>query len=130
MRYLFCLLGGALFGAILALTAASTLQRRNAWPRAIMSVLQHELGLARENARLGRCTDASMSVARAHLTLLSGDLERALLDPGAKDRVFSKYAQDLRAAITAWDTNADCPSQAARLGEIAQACDACHRDYR
>ena len=130
MRYLLCLIGGALIGALLALTAANSLQRRNAWPRAIMHVMQHELGQSRENARQGRCTDPSMRTAQAHLTLLSGDLERALLDPGAKDRVFGKYAQDLRNAVAAWDVNADCPHQAARLGEIDQACDACHRDYR
>lgn len=130
MRYLFCLLGGALIGALFALTAANSLQRRNAWPRAIMHVMQHELGQSRENARQGRCNDPSMRAAQAHLALLSDDVERALLDPGAKDRVFGKYAQDLRNAVAAWDVNADCPHQAARLGEIDQACDACHRDYR
>lgn len=130
MRYLLCLVGGALLGALLALTAASTLQRRNAWPRAIMNVMQHELGLAREAARQGRCAEAPLRGAQAHLALLSDDLERALLDHGAKDRVFSKYAQDLHSAVAAWDASADCPRQAAALGEVAQACDACHRDYR
>lgn len=130
MRYLLCLLGGALLGAMLALTAASTLQRRNAWPRAVMNVMQHELGEAREMARMGRCDESSARRAQAHLALLAGDLERALLEPGAKDRVFDKYAKDLRDATAAWDVATECPRQAAALTEIANACDACHRDYR
>jgi hypothetical protein len=130
MRYLLCLAGGVLIGALLALTAASTLQRRNAWPRAVMNVMQHELGQARETLRLGRCTDASLRVSRSHLALLSDDLERALLDPGAKDRVFAKYAQDLRDAVAAWDPRAECGRQAEALSAVSQACDACHRDYR
>lgn len=130
MRYLLCLAGGLLAGALLALTAANALQRRNAWPRAIMNVMQHELGDAREAARLGRCAEPSMRPARAHLALLSDDLERALLEPGAKDRVFGKYAQDLRGAVAAWDPAAECDHQGAALTEVANACDACHRDYR
>lgn len=130
MRYLLCLVGGVLIGALLALTAAGTLQRRNAWPRAIMNVMQHELGQARETLRLGRCTDASLRVSHSHLALLSDDLERALLDSGARDRVLEKYAQDLRGTVAAWDPGADCARQAATLTEVSQACDACHRDYR
>ncbi|MFC4820548.1 hypothetical protein [Dokdonella ginsengisoli] len=130
MRYLLCLAGGVLIGALLALTAASTLQRRNAWPRAVMNVMQHELGQARETLRLGRCADASLTVSRSHLALLSDDLERALLDPGTKDRVFAKYAQDLRDTVAAWDPQAECGRQAEALSAVSQACDACHRDYR
>lgn len=130
MRYLLCLIGGALFGALLAMTAASALQRRHAWPRALMIVMQHELGDARETARLGRCAEPSMRNAQSHLALLSGDLERALLAPATSDRVFAKYADDLRGRIGSWDPTAECSRQAASLNEVSQACDACHRDYR
>lgn len=130
MRYLLCLVGGALFGALLAMTAAGALQRRHAWPRAIMVVMQHELGEARENARRDRCPEATMRDARTHLAVLSNDLERALLAGDAKDRVFGKYAQDLRASVAAWNPAATCPLQAESLSRIAQDCDACHRDYR
>jgi hypothetical protein len=130
MRYLFCLVGGALLGALLALTAASTLQRRNAWPRAVMTVMQHELGQSRETLRLGRCADASMAISRSRLTAMSEGLESALLERGAKDRVLEKYAQDLREAVAAWDPQAPCARQADALGVVSQTCDACHRDYR
>lgn len=130
MRYLICLVGGALFGALLAMTAASALQRRHAWPRALMVVMQYELGEAREASRRDRCDPAAMRGAQAHLTLLAGDLERALLASGAKDRVFEKYSQDLRSSIAAWDPSATCPLQAEALSKVSQGCDACHRDYR
>lgn len=130
MRYLICLVGGALLGALLALTAASTLQRRNAWPRAVMTVMQHELGQSRETLRLGRCTDASLAASRARLTAMPADLESALLERGARDRVLEKYAQDLRDAVAGWDAQAACARQSEALGTVSQTCDACHRDYR
>lgn len=130
MRYLLCLVAGALFGALLALTAASALQRRNAWPRALMTVMQHELGAAREAARGDRCTAPQARSALAHLSLLAGDVEGALLAPGTSDRVFSQYAGELGQRVTAAAAAADCKTQAAALTEVSDACDACHRDYR
>lgn len=130
MRYLVCLLLGLLFGALLAMSASSALQRRNAWPRAMMIVMQHELASAREATRQGRCSDASLVSSRARLALLADDLERALLPKGGKDRVLSQYARDLRESVAAWQPDAACPAQAEAVSRISQACDACHRDYR
>ncbi len=130
MRYLVCLLLGLLFGALLAMTASSALQRRNAWPRAMMIVMQHELAGAREATRQGRCSDASLASSRAHLALLADDLERALLPKGGKDRVLSQYARDLRESVAAWQPDAACAAQVEAVSRISQACDACHRDYR
>lgn len=130
MRYLICLIGGVLIGAMVALTVANAMQRRNAWPRAVMNVMQHELGSAREAARTGQCASANAQAANAHLALLSQDLERALLEPDAKDRVFSRYANDLRDSVAKAQTTLDCPRQAEALTAVANACDACHRDYR
>src|SRR4051812_43201467 len=41
MRYLVCLIGGALLGALIAITIANILRDRHAWPRAVMTVMQH-----------------------------------------------------------------------------------------
>lgn len=130
MRYLLCLLGGALFGALLAMTAASALQRRNAWPRALMTLLHHELGAAREAARADRCATPEARSALAHLSLLAADVEGALLAPGTSDRVFSQYAGDLRQRVATAAAATDCKAQSAALTEVSNACDACHRDYR
>jgi len=131
MRYLVCLLGGALFGALITLTAANILAQRNAWPRALMSVMQHELGRARDDVHAGRCAPSDIASPAAHLRLLADDIEPALLAPGAHDRVFSQYAQDLRETISALETPvADCAARREALTKVANACDACHRDYK
>lgn len=130
MRYLVCLLAGLFFGAILASMTLNTVARRHAWPRGLMNVMQHELGVARGAARDGSCQQPPTRDAAAHLHLLANDLERALLPSGAKDRVFVKYANDLRSALSAWDVSAACVQQTEALTTISHACDACHRDYR
>lgn len=130
MRYFLCLILGLVIGAILASTAGQAFSRRHAWPRAVMNVMQHELGAARTASQTGRCTDPAMASAAAHLNLLAADIEAALLAPGAKDRVLSQYASDMRATVAKWDTTADCARQGEALTAVANACDACHRDYR
>lgn len=130
MRYLLCIIVGLLAGAIIAGSAGQALSRRHAWPRAVMNVMQHELGTARSAAHAGQCADPAMASASAHLRLLTTDLESALLGPGEKDRVLSQYASEMRAAVAKWDASASCERQSQALTEISNACDACHRDYR
>lgn len=131
MRYLVCVVVGVLIGAMCALTTASVLGQRNAWPRAVMTVMQHELGAARDDVRAGRCTDADLAAPSAHLQLLSADIEAALLPAGAHDRVFSQYADDLRAQIEAFARpGGDCAARNEALTKVGHACEACHRDYK
>ncbi|MBN8726170.1 MAG: hypothetical protein J0H15_00500 [Xanthomonadales bacterium] len=130
MRYLVCLVVGLLFGAIAASMLVGALSRRDAWPRAVMTVMQHELGAARNAVQAGTCQGEASRAAHARLELLATDIERSVLPPGTRDRVFSQYADQLATAIAAWDPGAGCAEQASRLAAVAQACDACHRDYR
>jgi len=131
MRYVVCVVVGVLIGALCAMTVASVLGARNAWPRAVMTVMQHEFAGARESVHAGHCADAEIASASAHLKLLSADIEPALLAPGAHDRVFSQYAEDLRKEIATLDMpGADCAARSEALTRIGHACDACHRDYK
>jgi hypothetical protein len=130
MRYLICLLGGGFLGALLAVTAAGILGQRHAYPKAVMTVMQHELGRTRDLVRSDRCMTPEAATAGVHLDLLSRDIEPAILPPGAHDRVFSQYASDLQTAIAAFDNAADCPARKDAVAKIANACDACHRDYK
>jgi cytochrome c556 len=130
MRFLVGLLMGAVIGGLLAMTLANALQRRNAWPRALMNVMQHELGGARSAVKGGTCVSSALQRASAHLTLLAEDLEPALLEPGSKDRVLSQYAAEFRKVVSAWNPAMACALQAEALTVIANACEACHRDYR
>ena len=130
MRYLVCLIGGAMLGALVAVTIANILGQRNAYPRALMTVMQHELGRARDLVHDNQCTAADADAAAAHLKLVAGDVEPALLAPGGHDRVLSQYASDLRDAVAAFAVAPDCPARSRALTEISHACDACHRDYK
>lgn len=130
MRYLICLLAGVLIGALTAVTAANVLQQRNAWPRALMTVMQHELGRARDLLHDGRCDAPETESAATHLELMASDIEPALLAPGARDRVFSQYAADLRKAVGAFRSASGCPARGATLTDVSNACEACHRDYK
>jgi hypothetical protein len=130
MRYLICLIVGLLAGALMASMAANAIAQRHAWPRGLMNVMQHELVDARGAARAGKCLAPAMPAAAAHLQLLATDLEPAVLAPDAKDRVFSQYASEMREAIAHWDPKADCALQTDALTKVANACEACHRDYR
>ena len=130
MRYLISLLGGAFLGALLAITAAGILGQRHAYPKAVMTVMQHELGSARDLVKGDRCMTPEAAKAGAHLALLAKDIEPAILPPGAHDRVFSQYASDLQSAISAFDQAGDCTARKDAVAKIANACDACHRDYK
>ena len=130
MRYLVCLVAGLALGAMIASMVVNASALRNAWPRGVMNVMQHELGDSRKAAGDGTCNAAATQAASTHLRLLAGDIEPALLAPGAKDPAFSKYANDLHDALAKWDLRADCRHQANALTVVAHACDACHRVYR
>ncbi|MEO7326379.1 MAG: hypothetical protein ABIW82_16275 [Dokdonella sp.] len=130
MRYLICLIVGLLAGALMANMASNAIALRHAWPRGLMNVMQHALVDARSAARADKCLAPTMPAAAAHLQLLATDLESALLAPDAKDRVLSQYASEMRDTIAHWDPTATCAVQAEALTKVANACDACHRDYR
>jgi len=127
MRYVICLLIGLAVGAISATTAASILGHRNAHPRALMRVMQHELGEAREATRSRSCADNPRRLAT--LDVLADGIGTAIPHGDPPDRVFGQYLDDLRKHLTS-ARSSDCKAQAAALAEVANACDACHRDYR
>ena len=130
MRYLVCLIVGLVAGALMASMAGNAIAQRHAWPRGLMNVMQHELVDARGAVRAGQCALPTLPAASAHLQLLATDLEPMLLPAGTKDRVLSQYISEMRTSVGAWDPKAECPRQAEALTAIANACEACHRDYR
>lgn len=128
MRYLVCLLLGLIIGALCAVTAANILGRRNAYPKALMTVMKHELKVARDAAGTPNC-DAS-GPALDKLALLSPDIVVAMPDDGpTPDRVFHQYASELTTAIQK-ARNTGCEGRTQAVTEVGNACDACHRDYR
>lgn len=130
MRYFICLVIGLVAGAILATTAANILAaRRDTYPGALMSVMQHELKAARDAAGNRQCagTDKPLRL----LALLADDIETAMPHGDEIDRVFRQYVEDLRRQVgNAVANDGDCARQAQALTDLGNACSACHRDYR
>jgi hypothetical protein len=129
MRQAILFLLGLAVGAIAAANVVSTLRQRDAYPRGLMHVMQHDVGMLRDASRTNRC-DATAADALQQLHGLSVGIETAvygtdLSDP--PDPPFAEYAKRLRATIPA---QLDCKSLPLALDHMRAACDACHREYR
>lgn len=127
MRYVVVLAIGILVGALCAMTAASVLGQRHAYPKAVMRLLQRQLGDARSAALDGACADNARRFVL--LAAVTDEIGRALPSSAGPDRVFDQYLADMRRAVSA-AASAECKSQPTALADVANACEACHRDYR
>ncbi|MBN8482965.1 MAG: cytochrome c [Xanthomonadales bacterium] len=128
MRYVIVLAIGLLVGALCAMTAASVLGQRHAYPKAVMRLLQRQLGDARSAAVDRACADNARRFVL--LAAVSEEIGRAIPSAASTDRVFDQYLDDLRREVAGARGAADCTSQREALTRVANACDACHRDYR
>ncbi|MGH8041538.1 MAG: hypothetical protein ACREPN_05790 [Rudaea sp.] len=126
MRQVILLLLGLAVGAIAAANIGAALRQRDAYPRGLMQVMQHDLGRLRDAARSSRC-DAGAATTLQQLRGLSGQIESAVYANAAPEAAFVKYAQRLRTALPA---AVDCKTLAAAIERTDSACDACHRQYR
>lgn len=127
MRYLVTALIGLVVGALGASVLAAVLRDRDPYPKALMVVMKHDLGAAREAAGKGEC--ARNEAPLRNLAHLSSDLGATF--GASDDRVFERYASDLRARIDdATTASTDCPRQTEALTAVSNVCSACHRDYR
>lgn len=129
MRHAILLVIGMAIGALAALNIASILRQRDAYPRGLMQVMQHDTGALRQAARSNRCDAAAADTLR-QLHSLSARIETAVYGNAVSnppDPPFAEYAKRLRAALPA---ELDCKSLPAALDRVGQACDACHREYR
>ena len=128
MRYLACLGIGLFVGLLCALMAIGLMRPRDTYPRAMMNVMKHTLGSARTAAVDGSCTGNEPRLRV--LGLLAADLEPTFLSGVGDERVFARYAGNLRTRIAEAAAADACPAQAAALTAVENACEDCHRDYR
>jgi hypothetical protein len=130
MRYVIVLLIGALMGAMLTLTAVSTLRQSRALPDSVMALLSHHLDQVRNDVVEQRCTEAS-----AHfnsMLALAGDVEPLFLPSGGDDVLFARYADQLRQRIgdAIQSPATECRTLTEQLGRVGDGCKACHRDFK
>ena len=117
---------GLAIGAIATANIMSALRERDAYPRGLMNVMQHDLGALRAEARTPRCA-AGATTSLEQLRGLAGSIETAVYGEDPPDPPFAEYARHLRAALPA---TVDCKAMPLALAKVGAACDACHRQYR
>ena len=117
---------GLAIGAIATANIISALRQRDAYPRGLMHVMQHDLGALRADARTLRC-DAGATTSLQQLRGLSGGIETAVYGDDPPDPPFAEYARRLRSALPA---TVDCKALPQALEKVGAACDTCHRQYR
>ncbi|MBS0569350.1 MAG: hypothetical protein JSS28_01990 [Proteobacteria bacterium] len=117
---------GLAIGAIATANITSALRQRDAYPRGLMNVMQHDLGTLRATARAQRC-DAQAEASLDQLRGLAGGIETAVYGEDPPDPPFAEYARRLRAAIP---SAIECVNLAPAADRMGAACDSCHREYR
>jgi len=132
MRLVLLLLAGALVGALVAFSAANTLNQRHAWPRGVMSVMQHHYAALRSTRQRDRCDAASTAPHWRTLAAIGEDIEPAYGSTGTVEPDFKRQAQAFVAATAqfAAEPPRDCAALDQALPKLKEACDGCHRDYR
>jgi cytochrome c556 len=132
MRQLVLLMIGIALGAACAAVAVNTLNRRSAYPRGFMEVMQHDFAVLRVNARAQHCDAASIGKDLSRLREFSTQIEAAMVEGETADAPFREYADRLRSAVDAAIQSAppDCAALTTHLDAIGNACEACHRQYR
>lgn len=126
MRLAILFVLGLAIGAIAATNIASVLRQRDAYPRGLMNVMQHDLATLRAAARAQRC-DARATASLDRLRLLAESTGTAIYGTEPPDPPFAEYAQKLRVAIP---PVLECRDLAQAVDRLGSACDACHRQYR
>jgi gas vesicle protein len=128
MRFVVCLIVGALVGAILATSAASLMRPKQSYPRSLMVVIKEEMKLARAVSQDKNCEGLNQSITK--LGLLGHDIER-IPHGDPPDRVFRQYSEDFRNKLQGVAAaTGNCEAQRAALVDVSNACESCHRDYR
>jgi cytochrome c556 len=129
MRALLLLLLGLAVGAIAASFAGNALRERDAYPRAVMDLMQHHVGTLRGAIRARQCDGTTTTGHLQRLQVIATEIGPAFPDV---DQPFRDGAAKLENAlrVSAAAAPADCPALQAALKPIDDACDSCHRLYR
>ena len=131
MRNLLLLGLGFVLGASTASIVSSALNRRDAYARGAMQVMQHHYGMLRGRLRTNSCANADLDRDKAMLSALIDDIGPAVYAGTAPDRPFEEYTQRLREAVAELPASAaTCAAVAPAVSRIGNACEACHQQYR
>ena len=117
---------GLAIGAFAAANVVNALRQRDAYPRGLMNVMQHDLGALHADTRAQRC-DAHAAASLEQLRGLADGIEAAVYGDDPPDPPFAEYAKRLRTSLP---SALDCKELPQALEKAGRACDSCHRQYR
>ena len=125
-NFLLVALGLAL-GVLATSNIINALQRRDAYPRGVMNVMQHHMAALHDDLRRQRCVDPGQE---HWLTLraLAGQIGTAVYRGDTPEPPFREFEKRLADAVAA--SPADCKELAPALERIGAVCEDCHRQYR
>ena len=131
MRTLILLLVGIALGAAGTAVLINALNRGNAYPDGVMTVMGAQMRSMGGNLKQNRCAATDLLPRLQTLRFVANDIEPAFASMQS-DAQFGRYASALRAAADAALTvpPGNCPAAQAVVDKIDKACDSCHRDYR
>lgn len=131
-RYLFLFLLGLVVGAIGTVMGMRALDaRKDHFPDALMEVQGWHTGQLKAGIDSNRCAASDALPHLEALRMMANNLEPAFPDL-ADDQRFSDHASQMRATLDAAIATppADCTAAREALGNIGEACKACHQDFR
>lgn len=118
---------GALMGAMVAMPLANNARLHQAYPRAIMNLMQRDYDRLADAVAQGRCELAANSrLTRLHS--LAADSPEAF--KAQDDADFVAANQKLMDALDASSSSENCRAAAEHLDKIDRQCESCHSDYR
>jgi hypothetical protein len=120
---------GLMLGAFLGNGIARSTAQRHQHTRAVMGLAQFHLERLTAAAKSGEC--ASFNQQRERLLQVYDELLQAFPLAYTQDREFHLRADALQQALRHGDgTAGSCTGAVADSKTIADACEACHREYR
>ena len=131
MRSLLVLALGIALGALASSSVINALNRRDAYPRGVMEVMQQQVAVLRNRVRTNTCVADELAREKSLLAALTEQIEPSLFAASTPDPPFREYTQHLREAVAELPTQgAGCATLAPVVTKIGNACEACHHQYR
>lgn len=131
-RYLFVFLLGLVIGAVAVVMAMRAWdQRRDHFHDSVMHVQQWHLNRLKAGVEQNRCAATDTLPNVRALRTMADDLEPAFPDLSDDER-FVAAASKLRGTLDASLSSPplNCAGVGTLVGEIGEACKACHQDFR
>ncbi len=119
---------GALIGAMVAMPLANNARQRNAYPRAIMNIMERDYDQLFDLAAADQCSQPRFDQRLRRLRSLAEDTPSAF--GAVEDADFIAANEKLLSALERSAAAHDCGLAGVALEQVDRACEACHSSYR